>query len=125
MTGRSIARSTLFPACGSDSATVGNNSPAALSATGVTGGIYLVASQVAGLGFLVLGWFFVRERNRQTARRLFLASILYLPIIMGLMVSDMNHRFTVHFELQSASRPAAESTANQVSASPAAYEEGL
>jgi protoheme IX farnesyltransferase len=98
---------------------------AALSATGVTGGIYLVASQVAGLGFLVLGWFFVRERNRQTARRLFLASILYLPIIMGLMVSDMNHRFTVHFELQSASRPAAESTANQVSASPAAYEEGL
>jgi protoheme IX farnesyltransferase len=98
---------------------------AALTATGVTGGIYLVASQLAGVAFLVLGWFFVRERNRHAARRLFLASILYLPIIMGLMVSDMNHRFTVHFELQSASRPAGDPPASQVSTSPAAYEEGL
>jgi protoheme IX farnesyltransferase len=75
---------------------------AALSASGITGGTFLIASQVVGIGFLVLGWLFLKDRSRQTARRLFLASILYLPIVLGLMVTDMNHRFTVRFELESA-----------------------
>jgi len=65
---------------------------AALSAAGVTGSAFLVASQVVGLAFLALGWVFLRDRSRQSARRLFLASILYLPLVLGLGVADMNHR---------------------------------
>lgn len=66
---------------------------AALSVAGVTGGTFLVASQVVGLAFLALGWVFLRERSRLSARRLFLASILYLPAVLGLGVADMvGHR---------------------------------
>ena len=65
---------------------------AALSVAGVTGGIFLGASQVAGLAFLALGWVFLRERSQQAARRLFLASILYLPVVLGLGVADMGVR---------------------------------
>ena len=65
---------------------------AALSAAGVTGGAFLVASQVVGMAFVALGWMFLRDRSRQSARRLFLASILYLPLVLGLGVVDMSHR---------------------------------
>lgn len=64
----------------------------ALAASGATGVVYLVASQVAGLGFAALGWAFARKRVRITARRLFLASIIYLPILLGFMVADMDDR---------------------------------
>jgi len=65
---------------------------AALSAFGVTGGAFLVTSQAIGLAFVGLGWVFLRARNQPTARRLFLASILYLSVLMGLMVVDMDDR---------------------------------
>jgi protoheme IX farnesyltransferase len=65
---------------------------AALTAAGVTGGAFLVASQIIGLAFLALGWVFLRDRSRQSARRLFLASILYLPVVLGLGIADMDHR---------------------------------
>jgi protoheme IX farnesyltransferase len=64
----------------------------ALALAGVTGVTYLVLSQVVGLGFVVLGWAFARRRVRVTARRLFLASIIYLPVLLGLMVGDMDDR---------------------------------
>jgi protoheme IX farnesyltransferase len=64
----------------------------ALALAGVTGVTYLVLSQVVGLGFVVLGWAFARQRVRVTARRLFLASIIYLPVLLGLMVGDMDDR---------------------------------
>ncbi len=64
----------------------------ALAAAGVTGMTYLVLSQVVGIAFAVLGLGFARNRVRLTARRLFLASIIYLPILLGLMVSDMDDR---------------------------------
>ncbi len=64
----------------------------ALAAAGVTGMTYLVFSQVVGLGFAVLGLKFARNRVPLTARRLFLASIIYLPILLGLMVTDMDDR---------------------------------
>jgi protoheme IX farnesyltransferase len=63
---------------------------AALSVAGVTGGIFLVASQVVGLAFLTLGWVFFRERSQLSARRFFLASILYLPAVLALGVADMD-----------------------------------
>lgn len=64
----------------------------ALAAAGVTGMTYLVFSQVVGIGFAVLGLAFARRRGRLTARRLFLASIIYLPVLLGLMVFDMDDR---------------------------------
>jgi hypothetical protein len=39
-----------------------------------------------------LGWVFLRDRSQQAARRLFLASILYLPVVLGIGVADMGHR---------------------------------
>jgi len=69
---------------------------AALSAAGVTGGTFLLASQIVGIAFVSLGWVFLRARSRQAARRLFLASILYLPIVLGLMVFDMDDRDAAH-----------------------------
>ena len=65
---------------------------AALSAFGVTGGAFLVSSQVVGLAFVGLGWVFLRARSQLAARRLFLASILYLPVLLGLMVVDVDDR---------------------------------
>jgi protoheme IX farnesyltransferase len=64
----------------------------ALAAAGVSGTTYLVLSQVVGLGFVALGWAFARRRVRLTARRLFFASIIYLPLLLGLMVTDMDDR---------------------------------
>jgi protoheme IX farnesyltransferase len=64
---------------------------AVLSVIGVTGGLFLVTSQVVGIGFVALSWIFLRSRSEGAARRLFLASILYLPIVLGLMVTDMDH----------------------------------
>jgi len=69
---------------------------AALSAAGITGGTFLLASQVVGVAFVSLGWVFLRARSRQAARRLFLASILYLPVVLGLMVVDMDDRDAAH-----------------------------
>jgi len=66
----------------------------ALAAAGVTGMTYLVASQLVGVAFVALGWTFARNRVRLTARRLFLASIIYLPVLLALMVSDMDDRLT-------------------------------
>jgi protoheme IX farnesyltransferase len=64
----------------------------ALAASGASGVTYLVASQVVGLAFAGLGWAFARQRGLLTARRLFLASIVYLPVLLGLMVTDMDDR---------------------------------
>ncbi|MDH3814801.1 MAG: heme o synthase [Acidobacteriota bacterium] len=65
---------------------------AALSTFGVTGIAFLVTSQAVGLAFVGLGWVFLRARNQPAARRLFLASIIYLPVLLGLMVVDMDDR---------------------------------
>ncbi len=68
--------------------------PITASATwiGITGASFLVASQLLGAAFVWTAWSFLRERSRGAARRLFVASILYLPVLMGLMVTDMDDR---------------------------------
>ena len=91
---------------------------AALSAFGVTGGTFLVTSQVVGLAFVGLGWLFLRTRNRPAARRLFLASILYLSVLLGLMVIDMDNRAVRGGEAASAATTVIEVV-------PAARHEGL
>jgi protoheme IX farnesyltransferase len=91
---------------------------AALSTFGVTGGAYLVTSQVVGLLFAGLGWIFLRARSQQSARRLFLASILYLPVLLGLMVIDVDDRAVRGGEVTQVAR-------TTVEADPAADHEGL
>ncbi len=65
---------------------------AALSWAGVTGTTFLVASQLLGGLLAALGWRFLRQRDDRSARRLFLASIAYLPLLLALMVVDTDGR---------------------------------
>jgi protoheme IX farnesyltransferase len=57
---------------------------------GVTGILYLVGASVLGIWFL---WMSVRtalDRTDDVARRLLLASVIYLPLLFALMVIDKN-----------------------------------
>jgi protoheme IX farnesyltransferase len=54
----------------------------------VTGRIYLAGALVLGVAFVVFAVLFSRELTLCRARLLFFASILYLPLLMGLMVFD-------------------------------------
>jgi protoheme IX farnesyltransferase len=56
--------------------------------TGVAGWWYAGGSVVLGSGFLFLGVVMYRQRTELAARRVFLASIIYLPLLLGLMVAD-------------------------------------
>ena len=59
--------------------------PAAL---GTTGRVYFFGAFVLGLGFLAASLYAAFAGSRQGARRLLLASVLYLPLLFGLMVLD-------------------------------------
>jgi protoheme IX farnesyltransferase len=54
----------------------------------VSGALYLFGALALGLVFLWCAMRFAREMDRLSARRLFFASILYLPLLLGLMVFD-------------------------------------
>jgi protoheme IX farnesyltransferase len=56
--------------------------------TGLTGLFFLVGAAVLGLLFLYFGVAFARHRARAAARRVFLYSILYLPLLLVLLVID-------------------------------------
>lgn len=58
------------------------------SAMGVAGRWYFAASLICGLGFLALGVMLVLRPTRDSARRLFLASIIYLPVVLTVMLLD-------------------------------------
>jgi heme o synthase len=64
--------------------------PVSLAATlvGLAGRAYFGGALVLGLGFLVFAVRFARERTNGNARRLFLASISYLPLLWGLMLGN-------------------------------------
>lgn len=55
---------------------------------GVSGGIYLIGAVVMTLAFVGCALSFARHMNRASARRLFFCSIIYLPLLLGLMVFD-------------------------------------
>ena len=55
---------------------------------GLAGLPYGVVASVLGLGFIVLSALFAMERSHQTARRLFLYSIVYLPVLWGALCLD-------------------------------------
>lgn len=52
------------------------------------GWIYGIASVLLGLWFLQAGLAMARDGGRQTARRLFVVSILYLPLVLFVLVLD-------------------------------------
>lgn len=59
-----------------------------LSVAGVTSVVYAVGSLILGLGLLILAIRLYNERTHASARRVFLASVIYLPILIGLMAVD-------------------------------------
>jgi protoheme IX farnesyltransferase len=59
-----------------------------LTASGMMGPLFLYGGILAGVGFLVPSTQFIRDRSTVAARRVFLASLLYLPVILVLMVLD-------------------------------------
>ncbi|MGH9666584.1 MAG: protoheme IX farnesyltransferase, partial [Bryobacteraceae bacterium] len=54
----------------------------------MTGNIYLVGASVAGLFFLYYSVRVMFDRTRIQARRVLLASVVYLPVLYGLMLFD-------------------------------------
>ncbi len=56
------------------------------TALGITGRVYLLGAAVLGLLFLASSIAAALSKSRQQARRLLLASVLYLPLLFGLMV---------------------------------------
>jgi protoheme IX farnesyltransferase len=57
-------------------------------ALGMAGGFYLVCAVVLGVGFLTCAVMFRRSLTAKSAKRLFLASILYLPLNLIILVAD-------------------------------------
>ncbi len=55
---------------------------------GLTGPVYFVGALFLGIGLLACGVFQAVCRSGPTARRLMFASLLYLPLLLGLMVLD-------------------------------------
>jgi heme o synthase len=54
----------------------------------VSGALYFFGALALGLVFLWCALRFARQLDRLSARRLFFASIVYLPLLLGLMVFD-------------------------------------
>jgi protoheme IX farnesyltransferase len=54
----------------------------------MTGPIYLTGAILLGVGFLFCAIQFSRKLTLVSARQLFLASIIYLPLLLALMVFD-------------------------------------
>ena len=54
----------------------------------ITGTIYLVGALLLGIAFVYYAVQFSREVTRPRARQLFFLSIIYLPLMLGLMVFD-------------------------------------
>jgi len=55
---------------------------------GMTGPIYAAAAVAAGLGLLYIGVRLGRDRTCARARHVLMASVLYLPIVLAVMVID-------------------------------------
>jgi protoheme IX farnesyltransferase len=59
-----------------------------ITAAGLAGPVYAIGALLLGSGMLWLVWRLLRERSILNARRVFLGSVAYLPLLLGLMVFD-------------------------------------
>ncbi len=57
---------------------------------GLAGRWYLAGALAGGAGFLLMAFRFGRRLDARSARNLFLASIVYLPMMLGMLVADKN-----------------------------------
>jgi len=57
---------------------------------GMASVFYFVIALVLGILFALAAFFFVKDRTREHARRLFFASIIYLPLLLGALVLFKN-----------------------------------
>jgi protoheme IX farnesyltransferase len=55
---------------------------------GMTGGVFAVGALALGAGLVFLALRLASQRTEIVARRLFLATLAYLPLLLGLMVAD-------------------------------------
>jgi protoheme IX farnesyltransferase len=55
---------------------------------GMGGRIFLAGSLALGAGLMLIGIRLMRHRTEARARALFVASIVYLPILLGLLLAD-------------------------------------
>jgi protoheme IX farnesyltransferase len=58
------------------------------SVLGVSGAIYFWGALALGIGFLGFGLWTARDLSNATARRLLRFSVIYLPVLLGLMTLD-------------------------------------
>ena len=58
---------------------------------GMSGNFYLGGAALLSLYYLYTGWRIRHDRTREQARRVLLASIVYLPLLYALMVVDRSH----------------------------------
>ncbi len=61
-------------------------------AAGLADGAFLAGATLGSLAFAAFGAALLQQRTRAAARRLFLASLVYLPLLLGLMVADRGSR---------------------------------
>ncbi len=52
----------------------------------MAGSIYLAAAVVLGCAFFYFGWQVTRQRTHLAAKRLLLASVVYLPLLFGVLL---------------------------------------
>lgn len=64
--------------------------PVSLAPTllGLAGGAYFAGALILGVALVAVGLGMVRDRERRSARRLLLASVTYLPLLLVLLVLD-------------------------------------
>lgn len=58
------------------------------SAVGLGGSFYLIGAAIAGALFIAAAVAFARQPKVESARRLLLVSVFYLPVVLGLLVVD-------------------------------------
>jgi len=80
-TGRSTARQTVMYTAALIPVSL------APALTGLAGPLYFAVALVLGVAFLWLAARFARDLHRTTARRLFLGSLIYLPLIWIFMIA--------------------------------------
>ncbi len=51
--------------------------------------VYLVSAFILGLGFLAVISLFFRKSSGENARKVFLASIIYLPVLISVIILDV------------------------------------
>lgn len=77
----------------------------AAAAAGMTGPVYAIGCVVLGTGLVMLAVRLYCQRTEANAQRLFISTIVYLPLILGLMLVDRGPAHSVHIAASIARGP--------------------